>query len=191
MAIHQSHSTLTKRVVVTSTRKSSRKPHALGCSPVGVFQSARLRDLLEKRGVSQSQLARRIGVTQQTISKLVTDDRTGSKHIHKIARELLTTPAYLMGEIDDPDADAPPPPPAPMTQVVVMPVVLPTEDALARAFEGVLAASRGMNEAELARELAKRLPTMFALLRGALASDHGYADVAQDLTSVPAARQQA
>jgi transcriptional regulator with XRE-family HTH domain len=60
--------------------------------------------------LTQGELARRIGVSQQTISRLAAGERYGTKHLHRIARELGTTPAYLAGETDDPDGpggDAP------------------------------------------------------------------------------------
>lgn len=72
-----------------------------------VIKSDRLRDRMAERELSQNELARRVGVSQQTIHKLVSGGGYGSKHLHRIARELGTTPAYLEGETDDPDADAP------------------------------------------------------------------------------------
>lgn len=48
-----------------------------------------------------------MGVAQPTIYALINTNKIGSKHLHRIARELGTTPAYLSGETDDPDADAP------------------------------------------------------------------------------------
>ncbi|WP_158250721.1 S24 family peptidase [Novosphingobium sp. HII-3] len=57
-------------------------------------------------GWSQSSLAREIGVSQPTIGKVVTGQSAGSSHLHKIARALQTTPAYLTGEVDDPAEDA-------------------------------------------------------------------------------------
>ena len=68
-----------------------------------MFRGDRLAELLDKAGLSQSELARRIGVTQTTIWKLVKEPAQGSKHTHKIARELNTTPEYLMDETEDPD----------------------------------------------------------------------------------------
>ena len=56
---------------------------------------------MERRGISQSELARRIGVSQTTIWKLVKEPAQGSKFTHRIAAELGTSPAYLMGETDD------------------------------------------------------------------------------------------
>jgi len=70
----------------------------------------RLVQMMERRDVSQSALARRVGVSQQTIGKLCGGGAQGSKHLHRIARELGTTPAYLSGETDDPDEGALPVP---------------------------------------------------------------------------------
>lgn len=56
-----------------------------------------------KQGLSQSELARQVGVRQSTINALIRGDSRGSKHLHVIARALQTTTAYLAGEIDDPD----------------------------------------------------------------------------------------
>lgn len=70
----------------------------------------RVKDLMEERGLSQAELARRVGLTQPAIFALIKRNKTGSKNLHKIARELGTTPAYLEGEVDDPYLDAPEPP---------------------------------------------------------------------------------
>lgn len=72
-----------------------------------MIQGDRIERLLAQHELSQSELARRVGVRQSTINGLIRGHAQGSKHLHKIARELLTTPAYLAGETDDPDADAP------------------------------------------------------------------------------------
>lgn len=60
-------------------------------------------------GFSQAELARRIGVRQSTINGLTRGEQRSSTHLHRIAVELKTTPAYLLGETDDPSLDAPPP----------------------------------------------------------------------------------
>lgn len=62
--------------------------------------------LMGALGLSQAELARRVGVAQPTIFSLIRSNKTGSKHLHKIARELKTTAAYLAGETDDPSIDA-------------------------------------------------------------------------------------
>lgn len=120
------------------------------------------------RELTQSELARRVGVSQASIYRLVAGDAYGSKHLHKIARELGTTPAYLSGETDDPDEGAPPPPPEPLYQLVTMPVALPSEGALTAMFEALLLASPRLHGAELAQELARRLPRSLSIARGAL-----------------------
>lgn len=56
--------------------------------------------------MSQAKLAREAGVSQPTISDLVRGDSRSSAHLHKIARALGTTPEYLAGESDDPEAKA-------------------------------------------------------------------------------------
>lgn len=62
---------------------------------------------MDAAGIGQTELARRVGVRQPTIHKLLNDQRYGSTHLHKIARELATTPAYLSGETDDPTGALP------------------------------------------------------------------------------------
>lgn len=71
-----------------------------------MIEPARLRELMEARGISQSELARRAGTTQSTIYKLLTGESRSSKYSLRIARELHTTPAYLHNETDDSTADA-------------------------------------------------------------------------------------
>ncbi len=127
---------------------------------------------MEAAGFSQSELARRVGVTQGAIAKVANNNPNGSSFLHKIAQHLGTSPAYLTGEIDDPVAGAPPPAPLPRAQHVMLPVALPPEEGLYRAYLGLLMASRHMDEDALARELAKRLPTMLGLLKGPLTIDY-------------------
>lgn len=61
---------------------------------------------MSKNDITQSELARRVGVSQQAIHKLIVGHSSGSKHLHKIARELGTTAEYLTGETDDPSLSA-------------------------------------------------------------------------------------
>lgn len=75
-----------------------------------MFRGDRLEELIRERALTQSSLARRIGISQTAIWKLTKEPSQGSKHIHKIAFELGTTPAYLMGETDDPAEGALPAP---------------------------------------------------------------------------------
>lgn len=124
----------------------------------------------QPKGLSQSELARRLKLTQGTIAGLERGDSRSSTHLHRIARELDTTPAYLEGETDDPQAGAAPPAPA-GPQVVMMGVVLPPERALARMFEALLAGMpAGADRDEQALLLAQRLPIGLAQLRDLLPS---------------------
>lgn len=54
-------------------------------------------------GLSQAELARRVGITQPSINHLIKRGAAGSSHLHKIAYELNTTAAYLTGQTDDPN----------------------------------------------------------------------------------------
>lgn len=65
---------------------------------------SRIAERLELLGITQSALARMVGVTQPSINHLIKNGSQGSKHLHKIAAALRTTPEYLTGETDDPDA---------------------------------------------------------------------------------------
>lgn len=62
----------------------------------------RVSERLAAVGLSQAELARRVGITQPAINHLIKRGSGGSAHLHKIARELETTPEYLTGETDDP-----------------------------------------------------------------------------------------
>lgn len=135
----------------------------------GMFNADRLRARMAERSLSQSELARRVGVSQASIYRLVKGEAYGSKHLHRIARELGTTPAYLAGEIDDPDENAPVPPPPATIQHVMMAVALPSEAALARMFLGMLKTSKSAKTMdEQAVLLAKRLPIALSQLRDLL-----------------------
>lgn len=66
---------------------------------------ARIEERLTAVGISQAELARRVGVRQSTVNSLIRGDSRTSRSLVKIARELRTTAAYLTGETDDPDDD--------------------------------------------------------------------------------------
>jgi len=129
----------------------------------------RIKARLEALGMSQSALARQVGITQATIAALISGKSRSSTHLHKIARTLLTTPAYLTAETDDPDENAPSPTPAPVIQHVMMAVALPSERALARMFEGLLRSMDLSAPVDVqALLLAKRLPIGLSQLRDLL-----------------------
>lgn len=67
---------------------------------------SRIEQLRVLRGLSQAELARRVGVRQSTMNSLINGDSRTSRSLLAIARELNTTPAYLTGDTDDPSPDA-------------------------------------------------------------------------------------
>ena len=81
-------------------------------------------------GLSQSELARRVGMSQQAVHKLIRGTSRSTANLHRFARELGTTTAYLAGETDDPDEGAPPPEPPATIQHLMMPVAFPSQPAL-------------------------------------------------------------
>ena len=119
-------------------------------------------------GISQAELARRVGLRQSTINSLINGDSRSSRKIVQLARELATTPAYLTGEIDDPDNGAAAPPPDPTHHHILLPVAWPTEAALTRMFLGLILPFELENPDLLARTLARQLPKGFRQLQGRL-----------------------
>lgn len=61
----------------------------------------RLAAALQRKGMSQSALARTAGVSATTINKLARGVSHNSAHIYAIARALDVSPAYLVGETED------------------------------------------------------------------------------------------
>ncbi len=95
----------------------------------------RIAKLRTDLGLSQSELARRANVSQATIAKLEKGFTSGSSHLHRIARELGTTPQYLSGETDDPSEGALPAP-TPEQVAEQLGVVLVPELALGYSMGG-------------------------------------------------------
>lgn len=69
--------------------------------------SDRIKARLQELGLSQAELARRAKIPQTTVNGLVQGKSRTSVHLVRIARELQTTPAYLVGETDDPQGQLP------------------------------------------------------------------------------------
>lgn len=65
----------------------------------------RIERMMEKRGFNQSELARRVGISQPSINTIIKAGG-GSRHIDKIATVLGTTAAYLRGDTNDPSETA-------------------------------------------------------------------------------------
>lgn len=146
----------------------------------------RLLQRIEEQGLTQAEVGRRVGISQQSIARL-TSGAYSSRHLHKIARVLKTSPEYLTGEIDDPDIDAPlaVDPPSEQFVTVQMAVVLPPVQALEKMFRGML---RTINPedppVEFAGQLAELLPTALSRLID-LRLDSGTRLVRSEATAVP------
>lgn len=97
---------------ITSLRYASQRQIDISSNGVSLDTTnmtlgARIESRLEAVGLSQAELARRVGVRQSTMNSLIRGNSRTSRSIVQIARELETTPAYLLGETDDPTADVP------------------------------------------------------------------------------------
>ncbi len=69
-----------------------------------------LRDRIKERlgaiGMKPAELVRSSGVPQSTLASIFQRDTRTTPHLMKLAAALRTTPAYLLGETDDPEAEA-------------------------------------------------------------------------------------
>jgi phage repressor protein C with HTH and peptisase S24 domain len=83
--------------------QTSQPPSSSEMYALSMHLGERIEERLEAKGWSQPQLARRVGVSQQTIWKLVNGASNTSKHLRQIAKELDTSEEYLLGETDDPE----------------------------------------------------------------------------------------
>lgn len=82
-------------------RQSIMAPYSVGDRLALMTVGERIEQRLTRLSMSQAELARRVGVSQPTINALVNGNNSGSKHLHRIAAELETSPAWLAGETDD------------------------------------------------------------------------------------------
>lgn len=94
----------------------------------GRIDAERLRDRMSELGFTQTALAAKVGVSQAAIAKLTRGEALNSRHLHRIARELETTPHYLTGETDDRSEGALPVPNADMVAEQLNSVMLPEYD---------------------------------------------------------------
>jgi transcriptional regulator with XRE-family HTH domain len=65
----------------------------------------RIRTRLSAINMTQAALCRASGVPQSTLNSILQRDTRSSPHLIKLAAALRTTPAYLLGETDDPDSE--------------------------------------------------------------------------------------
>lgn len=129
-----------------------------------MIDGRRIDKLLQERKMSQADLARAVGVSQQTIWKLITGQSSGSRYLHQIARALGTTPDYLTRETDSPLMTASQSDPAAI-HFVDMKVALPSEAALTEMFRSLLALVPEEATRDVAAQiLAQRLPAGFAAI---------------------------
>ena len=65
----------------------------------------RIRDLMKERGLTQAELALRIGTTESTLSRFLSGktDKLGDESIIRIARAFDVSTDFLLGETDVPD----------------------------------------------------------------------------------------
>lgn len=66
---------------------------------------ARIRTRLAALNITQAELVRRSGVGQSTLASIIQRDTRSTPHLLALAAALKTTPAYLLGETDDPDSE--------------------------------------------------------------------------------------
>jgi len=71
-----------------------------------MINAERLAERMKAKGISQTQLARTVGISQQAIGKLISGGSSTSRFLPQIARELTTTVDYLVGIVDDPTEQA-------------------------------------------------------------------------------------
>lgn len=67
----------------------------------------RIEERMKALRLSQAELARRANVPQTTMNGLIRGKSRTTPHLIRIAQVLETTPAFLMGETDDPRAEFP------------------------------------------------------------------------------------
>lgn len=70
------------------------------------LRSERIAELIRSKGLNQSEVARRVGISQPSIGRLISGETRESGKLLELARALETTPEYLVGATDDPNIDA-------------------------------------------------------------------------------------
>lgn len=105
---HESHANELSLGESNDNSKATANGASLACRAMGI--GARIEQRRKLVGISQAELARRVGVRQSTLHSLISGKSRSTRSMRELARELGTTLEYLMGETDDPDEGAAPPP---------------------------------------------------------------------------------
>ncbi|WP_260925382.1 XRE family transcriptional regulator [Novosphingobium sp. 9] len=66
---------------------------------------ARLEAAMRRVGINRSQLAAAVGVSQPSISRLLSGETKTTRVLDLIAATLRTTPSYLKGDVENPELD--------------------------------------------------------------------------------------
>lgn len=123
---------------------------------------------MQAKGVDQVTLAQAVGASQAAISMILSGKTHRSRLLPDIAEFLGVSLRWLKGQDVPPDDIAAPgaTPEAPKLQVLMMPMVLPSEDALTEMFSALLSIEQpGETLDERARFLAQLLPASLAQLQ--------------------------
>lgn len=129
----------------------------------------RLGIAMQAKGVDQAALAQAVGCTQAAISMILSGKTHRSRLLPDIADYLGVSLRWLKGQ-DVPQADegttAPATSEEPKLRIMMMPMVVPSEDALTEMFAALLSIEQpGESLDERARFLAQLLPSALAQLQ--------------------------
>lgn len=159
----------------------------LGVSIIG----ERLSEAMKAKGVDQETVARAVGCTQSAISLILSGKTHRSRLLPDIAQFLGVSLRWLKGQDVSPDevedesgAHAAE---ASKLRVLMVPMVLPSEDALTQMFSALLALERPEDTRdERARFLAQLLPAALAQLQAQIPVEDVVANLARATKSLSA-----
>lgn len=156
----------------------------------------RVKSVRKERKLSQTALAKKVGVKYQTIQDLEYNTSLGSKHILALARALGVRPEWLetgKGPRSTEASDVPlgvSKAYTPTNQRVALPVELPSEAQLTAMFASMLEmAGRPDPKDELAQTLAQSFPGVLAQTLAESAQNRLVSTNAPDATAQPRAKR--
>jgi transcriptional regulator with XRE-family HTH domain len=79
-------------------------------TPDAMIDTLRMAARMHVLSLSEREVARQLGMSLEALDKFKHGESRSSRRMDRLARVLKTTPAYLKGEVDDPDLDVPAPP---------------------------------------------------------------------------------